>query len=333
MVNPGRSLRVIIIIVVLLTNTNSLWSQSRIDSLKIQARIETDYSKLGDLYFDTADHYYYGNQDSAILYSHLYLDVSLKAKDTINITYGYYLLADLYYYSRLDSSLYYAEKYMAGSHVLNDTLWIADGYSFLGYIFDQKGNSKLALEYFQKALECYKILDIPYELASCYNNLGYIVSYGPDQPTGLGYFLKSLEIAESIQDTGLIADASCNIAYFYDRVDDLNTAYKYYERALNLAAADYKKIPVEFEQAAPALVLADKNMVKTILRNLIHNSIKYSHQKSKIKISITQSNDLYITTIEDHVTGISKEDISRLFAMKSKLENPEQVLKVDQAWD
>jgi signal transduction histidine kinase len=63
----------------------------------------------------------------------------------------------------------------------------------------------------------------------------------------------------------------------------------------------------------PIHVIADKNMIHTIFRNLISNAIKYSHPKSKIEISIEQDNEQTHIQVKDNGIGINKEDINRLF--------------------
>ncbi len=60
-------------------------------------------------------------------------------------------------------------------------------------------------------------------------------------------------------------------------------------------------------------VFADKDMLNTILRNLISNAIKYSHKNSRIELSCTNTNNELIIKISDNGIGISKERIATLF--------------------
>jgi signal transduction histidine kinase len=60
--------------------------------------------------------------------------------------------------------------------------------------------------------------------------------------------------------------------------------------------------------------LGDKNMIHTVVRNLISNAIKFSYQGGTIEIGITSDKDHLITvSIKDHGCGISPENQARLF--------------------
>lgn len=60
-------------------------------------------------------------------------------------------------------------------------------------------------------------------------------------------------------------------------------------------------------------VVADKAMVKTILRNLISNAIKFTNPGGEIIISIEQKLKELIVSVADNGVGIKKENIDNLF--------------------
>jgi PAS domain S-box-containing protein len=60
-------------------------------------------------------------------------------------------------------------------------------------------------------------------------------------------------------------------------------------------------------------VVADKSMVKTILRNLISNAIKYTNPGGEIIISTHQKEKELIVTVTDNGVGLKKENIDKLF--------------------
>lgn len=62
------------------------------------------------------------------------------------------------------------------------------------------------------------------------------------------------------------------------------------------------------------LVKADENMLKTVLRNLIGNAIKFSYKNSKIQIDIIEEEFQFTIKIIDQGIGISIEDITKLFS-------------------
>ncbi|MCK4814074.1 MAG: tetratricopeptide repeat-containing sensor histidine kinase [Candidatus Marinimicrobia bacterium] len=67
------------------------------------------------------------------------------------------------------------------------------------------------------------------------------------------------------------------------------------------------------QEVHPIGVFADKNMLHSILRNLISNAIKYSNSGDTIKITYKQDVSQTIISVSDSGIGISGTDIKRLF--------------------
>jgi signal transduction histidine kinase/ligand-binding sensor domain-containing protein len=66
-------------------------------------------------------------------------------------------------------------------------------------------------------------------------------------------------------------------------------------------------------------VLADKNMIRTVLRNLITNALKFTHKNGLVEVSsITSLKHLEIA-VSDNGIGISQESIAKLFRIDSNL--------------
>ncbi len=74
------------------------------------------------------------------------------------------------------------------------------------------------------------------------------------------------------------------------------------------------------------IVRADKEMLKTIFRNLINNAIKYSKQNSTITINTLPATyyDLEYAqiSIEDNGVGISEDTIPKLFNIEENISSP-----------
>jgi signal transduction histidine kinase len=64
-------------------------------------------------------------------------------------------------------------------------------------------------------------------------------------------------------------------------------------------------------------VTADLQMVKTILRNLINNAIKYSNPNSEIKIDACELKRFVEVSVKDNGVGISDENKRKLFKVDS----------------
>jgi signal transduction histidine kinase len=61
------------------------------------------------------------------------------------------------------------------------------------------------------------------------------------------------------------------------------------------------------------MVLADKNLLSSVLLNLLNNAIKFSPRKTLIKINCQFENDSIIVHIIDQGIGIPKEKQNDLF--------------------
>ena len=66
---------------------------------------------------------------------------------------------------------------------------------------------------------------------------------------------------------------------------------------------------------------ADEECVKTILRNLINNAIKFSNKGSKIKLSsrIIKSKSVVKISVKDFGVGITKTTLAKIFSIKEKV--------------
>ena len=84
---------------------------------------------------------------------------------------------------------------------------------------------------------------------------------------------------------------------------------------LSRSAANLKKIELNFIETDKVEVFADMNMLNTILRNLISNAIKYSHEQGVITISTLINNEKVEIRISDTGVGMSKETLNGIFAI------------------
>ncbi|MEB2776244.1 histidine kinase N-terminal 7TM domain-containing protein [Algoriphagus sp. D3-2-R+10] len=77
--------------------------------------------------------------------------------------------------------------------------------------------------------------------------------------------------------------------------------------------ANEKKIEILIDARAKSNILADKNMIELVMRNLISNAIKFSNQGEKIRISTDDEEDFVKICIEDYGKGISTENLSKIY--------------------
>ena len=76
--------------------------------------------------------------------------------------------------------------------------------------------------------------------------------------------------------------------------------------------AQVKNIAVEYDIPSPITVPCDVDMVKTIMRNLMSNAIKYSNEGGRIVISVRETPTHAVISVRDFGTGISEEDLPKL---------------------
>jgi signal transduction histidine kinase len=76
--------------------------------------------------------------------------------------------------------------------------------------------------------------------------------------------------------------------------------------------ATSKKIAINKDIVEGSTVLADANQLQLILRNLIHNAIKFSNPATSVKITTEQKGEHWKITLHDSGTGMSEADITTL---------------------
>lgn len=81
---------------------------------------------------------------------------------------------------------------------------------------------------------------------------------------------------------------------------------------IHLTANIRKNYPVYF----------DKNMIDTILTNLISNAIKYSYKGGKVKVSATHNNNSVEISVSDNGIGISPDIINAIFEIDKRANTP-----------
>jgi signal transduction histidine kinase len=77
--------------------------------------------------------------------------------------------------------------------------------------------------------------------------------------------------------------------------------------------AEKKNIKISMGVPENTWVYADENMIKSVLRNLVNNSVKFTHPGGEINIFSKEEKDFIITSVQDTGIGIPKEKLDRLF--------------------
>jgi len=83
-----------------------------------------------------------------------------------------------------------------------------------------------------------------------------------------------------------------------------------------------KNITIDYEINECISIVADKNMLNTILRNLITNAIKYTNKNGLIKISAEYSNGNVLISVKDNGIGMDNNIVEKLFRINEKISTP-----------
>jgi two-component system sensor histidine kinase/response regulator len=73
-----------------------------------------------------------------------------------------------------------------------------------------------------------------------------------------------------------------------------------------------KNITLNVSVPTDAIVVADRNMIATVVRNLVNNSIKFSHDGGHIDISATHEEHKWLVAVSDNGIGMKQETIDKI---------------------
>jgi signal transduction histidine kinase len=79
-------------------------------------------------------------------------------------------------------------------------------------------------------------------------------------------------------------------------------------------AAQRKNIEIQCSMDGDYTVYADADQVNLILRNLVHNAIKFSKQNGSVSIHTTSHQNYCVVKVEDSGIGMTPEEIETIFA-------------------
>jgi signal transduction histidine kinase len=74
-----------------------------------------------------------------------------------------------------------------------------------------------------------------------------------------------------------------------------------------------KNITVNYNPSDAINVFADVDMLKTVLRNLVSNAVKFTNKNGKIDITAVENSGYVTVTIADNGIGIMPDDLTKLF--------------------
>jgi signal transduction histidine kinase/Tfp pilus assembly protein PilF len=80
--------------------------------------------------------------------------------------------------------------------------------------------------------------------------------------------------------------------------------------------AKRKNIVIRNEIPADSIVYADKNIVSTIIRNLVNNAVKFTHNNGEVVLSSRKVNGFIEVSVKDNGVGIGPVELKKLFNLE-----------------
>lgn len=80
--------------------------------------------------------------------------------------------------------------------------------------------------------------------------------------------------------------------------------------------AEFKGVEIGTAKLNGIYAFADENMIKTVLRNLLMNAIKFTTEGGKIMIDADQKDGMTEVRVSDTGVGIAQENINKLFSIE-----------------
>jgi signal transduction histidine kinase len=95
---------------------------------------------------------------------------------------------------------------------------------------------------------------------------------------------------------------------------------------VQLLAANAKSITIKNIATTDLIAFADRNMVLTVLRNMVANAIKYTHRNGTIEIKsyskTFHDKPFVVFAVKDNGTGIAKDKMNKLFKIEENFTTP-----------
>ncbi|MCE3229824.1 MAG: protein serine/threonine phosphatase [Bacteroidetes bacterium] len=122
----------------------------------------------------------------------------------------------------------------------------------IAVIYNEEGNTSLALEYYFKSADMCQKLGNKKELSTSWNNIGSTYQKRANVEKALEYYFKSRKICEEMGDKGGLAAVLNNIGYVYKVQRDYKSGLEYFEKSLKIREEekDYKNMAVALNNVA-----------------------------------------------------------------------------------
>jgi PAS domain S-box-containing protein len=84
-------------------------------------------------------------------------------------------------------------------------------------------------------------------------------------------------------------------------------------------AFDRKEMLVTINAPDEAVVFADENMLRLVIRNLLSNALKFSNRGGKVELQVLESEKETTIRVKDYGIGITKQNLENLFRIDKQI--------------
>lgn len=91
-----------------------------------------------------------------------------------------------------------------------------------------------------------------------------------------------------------------------------------YTLKLMKPTADKKKVALLKNINCEVIAMSDAHMVEFILRNIVSNAIKFSHENSAIILKLRENDEVFTISVKDNGIGMDSDTVSKLFTIDQK---------------
>jgi len=91
---------------------------------------------------------------------------------------------------------------------------------------------------------------------------------------------------------------------------------------LHKVSAENKGVRFNSGVSGELYAYGDREMISTVLRNLINNAVKYSRKGGVIDVNVTEKDDKLEVVVADQGVGMSMENTEKIFRIDAKVKSP-----------
>lgn len=215
----------------------------------------------------------------------------------------YISLAQEYYMSAPNTSISYCMKAKALADSLNFTRGQTVALGWLAYLYEQQGELKKALEFYQITLNIAIKAGIKKDIAVCLNNMAAIHKDLGNIPEAIRYHYKSLALKFEINDQEGIGTSYNNLAFIYQSQGKIPLALDYFSKALKI-----------FEK------IKDADGIATTLSNL-GTLYKQQKQYTEAAVYLHKAMHIYKNQQNNYGEGYSLNSLGGLCEEQNKLDS------------